>query len=164
MSASTNHCVDNCKPRIRIMCVESDEDSRLMMSALFELAGYEVRTASGVVDGVQLVIRGGYDLITLDGWLKDGTGVEICKKVRLFDSGTPIVFYSGLGFDADQERGRSAGAQAYVVKPDIPKLLVTVERLTFAKGTEAVGDLSPLPARISKPALRIADSLIPIER
>jgi len=60
--------------------------------------------------------------------LPDGSGVELCRRVRKFNQQTPIIFYSGLAYEADIRKAFAAGAQAYLVKPvDVTDLIESVE-------------------------------------
>ncbi len=45
------------------------------------------------------------------------SGLELCKRIRQFDSHTPIVFYSGDSDQSHKDEAFLAGAQGYVVKP-----------------------------------------------
>ncbi|HEV2826642.1 MAG TPA: response regulator [Pyrinomonadaceae bacterium] len=52
----------------------------------------------------------------LDSLLTDGTGTDLCKRIRQRDDSTPILFYSAKAYDQDDE-ALLAGAQKYLVKP-----------------------------------------------
>jgi DNA-binding response OmpR family regulator len=45
------------------------------------------------------------------------SGTDVCRELRRFDSVTPILFYSGAGYEADKEKAYASGAQGYLVKP-----------------------------------------------
>jgi DNA-binding response OmpR family regulator len=113
-----------------ILCVEDDDDTCSMLSALLGRVGYEVRTASGVAEGLRSAEGGGFDLYILDNWFADGTGLDLCRRIREFDGATPILFFSGLAQESDRRSGLDAGAQGYLVKPnDLEKLVETVTQL-----------------------------------
>ena len=116
---------------MRILCVEDNEDSREMITILLRKEGFEMVTASSVYDGLELSRRGGFDLIILDNWYEQGSGVELCKQIRRFDMQTPIIFYSGAAYPADEQQAMDAGAQDYLIKPlGIGNMVKTIERLT----------------------------------
>jgi DNA-binding response OmpR family regulator len=110
-----NCCFD--KTGIRVLYVEDDEDSCEMMRALLKQEGYEVVTVQTIADGLRLARLGGFDLFMLESWFPNGTGIELCQQIRTFDSRTPILFYSSLGYESDVQQGMSAGAQGYRIKP-----------------------------------------------
>jgi DNA-binding response OmpR family regulator len=115
--------------RKRILLVEDDEDNRDMMNALLKSYGYEPVIAASVSDALESARSGGLALYILDHWLTEGNGIDLCQQIRAFDSDTPIMFYSGAGYEADIDKGLGAGAQAYLVKPDFENLKPTIDRL-----------------------------------
>jgi DNA-binding response OmpR family regulator len=100
-----------------------------MMDALLEEYGYEPVIAASVTDALEKARSGGLALCILDHWITEGDGVELCRQIRGFDPYTPILFYSGAGYEADIQKGLAAGAQAYLVKPDFDHLKPTIDRL-----------------------------------
>jgi|SRR5262245_32066477 len=101
--------------KTRILFVEDDEGAREMVS--IQLAGYKIISARDFTEGLRLARQGYFDLYILDNWLPDGTGVELCRRIREFDPHTPIVFYSGIHYVHDAREAMRAGAQAYLTKP-----------------------------------------------
>ena len=121
--------VSSSVPRKRILCVDDHEDTRDMMRALLGEYGYEAVTAASVSDALESARSGGLALCILDHWIVEGNGLDLCQQIRAFDSNTPIMFYSGAGYEGDIQRGLAAGAQAYLVKPDFDHLKPTIDRL-----------------------------------
>ena len=102
---------------IRILYVEDDEDTREVLSALLAMSGYQVETAGTVAEGLHLAEGGGFALVILDSWLKEGSGIELCQKIRTFDRHTPVLFLSGSDSITEMEKAMDAGAQGYLIKP-----------------------------------------------
>lgn len=101
-----------------------------MMQALLTAYGYEPIVAASLSDALESARSGGLALCILDHWIPDGNGVELCQQIREIDANTPIVFYSAAAQKTDIQNGMDAGAQAYLVKPDIRLLKETIDRLT----------------------------------
>jgi diguanylate cyclase (GGDEF)-like protein len=59
------------------------------------------------------------DLILLDIMLPDMSGYEVLKRLKCYEATrmTPIIFITGLGTPADEERGFLLGAVDYITKP-----------------------------------------------
>jgi DNA-binding response OmpR family regulator len=112
----------SCSQKL-VLCVDDDEDICGEMSALLELSGYRVRTASNMAEGLTLARSQSFDMYLLDYNFFDGTGIELCQKLRGFDPATPIIFCSGDPRAAERELASNVGAQAYLVKPIDPKVL-----------------------------------------
>ncbi len=114
----------------RILCTEDDADTREVLNLQLELAGYEVTCAENANQAMTLAAAGQYDLYLLDNWLPDLSGEVFCKRLRGFDSATPILIYSGAALPADKERALAAGAQGYLTKPATTEnLLREIQRL-----------------------------------
>ncbi|MEP6705642.1 MAG: response regulator, partial [Acidobacteriota bacterium] len=78
--------------------------------------------------------KGEFDLYVLDNWLPDGSGVELCKRIRSSGTRSPILFTSAVGQRHDIELAMDAGADRYLVKPYEPeKLLHAVKELLDSK-------------------------------
>jgi DNA-binding response OmpR family regulator len=116
--------------RKRVLYVEDDADTCEMMHILLSGAGYELVEAYSTADALRLTMSNQFDLYILDNWLTDGTGVELCKSIRGVDPTSPVIFYSGVGYEADKQNAQMAGAQGYVVKPDLENLITLVELLS----------------------------------
>jgi two-component system, OmpR family, alkaline phosphatase synthesis response regulator PhoP len=123
---------------MRILYVEEHTESCELLVLWLSGSGYEVVPANTISDGLRLAKSGSFDAYLLSSWFADGTGPELCQSIRLFDSNTPIIFYSALTRDRDLEAAMSAGAQAYLIKPDdLEKIEPTIKRLIA--GVQAKG-------------------------
>jgi CheY-like chemotaxis protein len=112
--------------RSRMLCVDDDEDACEMLSVLMSSYGIDTTCAQSAVDAWLRIHEQSFDLYLLDGWLPGIDGFEFCRQIREFDSNTPILFYSGAAYDVDKQKGIAAGANAYVIKPDVERLIETV--------------------------------------
>ena len=116
-------------PQPRVLCVDDDEDAREMLSALLKCSLVETRAVGTAAQALSLIQTERFDLYLLDSWLPDLDGVELCRRLRLLDAHTPVLFYSGAAYAEDKKRAIEAGANAYVNKPDIDELLGSVTEL-----------------------------------
>lgn len=116
-------------PRPRVLCVDDDADSREMLSTLLGLALIESKTVGTAAQALSSIQAERFDLYLLDAWLPDLDGFELCRRMRDFDPHTPILFFSGAAYEADKQRGIEAGANAYVIKPDLAGLLGSITQL-----------------------------------
>lgn len=115
--------------RRHILCADDHEDTREMMAYWLDQCGYEVTTTGSVAETLPLTEMGGFDLVLIAGWYRDGHGFDLCKRIRAFDTRTPIVFLSAYASQADIQKGLESGAQAYLPKPfDFGVLEQTIEK------------------------------------
>ncbi len=101
----------------RILYIEDHEDTRDLVILVLEKRNFEVITANTLAKAVRLAELERFDLYLLDTRLPDGSGVDLCERLRAFDSHTLILFYSAAAYDADRKKAIDCGAQGYVTKP-----------------------------------------------
>lgn len=107
----------------RILYAEDDADTREMVTALFEFVGYQITTAATVAESVHSARSGHFDLYIIDNYYTDGSGAELIRQLRAFDTRTPIIVYSGSSTEEDLEEALNSGAQRYLVKPTEMEIL-----------------------------------------
>lgn len=88
-----------------------------MMAALLQDCGYGVLTAGSVAEGWELAKEIDFDLYILDVRLPDGTGVELCQKLRELHPAAPILYYSAYGNETDHQSALAACGDTYLKKP-----------------------------------------------
>ncbi len=107
-----------------------------MMKVLLEMWNYEVALAGTADDGLHLAQSEHFDMYVLDTHLPDESGFELCKQICGVPGHAPVVFISTASYETDKQRGRQAGAIAYLTKPlDFDLLEITLTRLI----TQALG-------------------------
>jgi len=112
----------------RILIIEDDADSRDFLYLLLTMEGYEVIPARGVGDGLTVALQRNLDLIMIDNWLTEGSGLMLCRYIRVFDTETPIVFHSAAAYESDIREALSVGAQRYITKPADPDVILQTIR------------------------------------
>ena len=58
-----------------------------------------------------------YDLLILDVTLPDGTGFDVCEKVRAQNKQIPIIFLTASDEEVNVIRGLDGGGDDYITKP-----------------------------------------------
>jgi len=113
-----------------VLYIEDDEDTREVVKYALGMNNYKVIAAANWEDALQLARTNHFDLYLVDNWMTDGSGIELCTKLREFDTSTPILFYSGAALERDKQDAFAAGAQGYLVKPASPdELMIEVSRI-----------------------------------
>ena len=103
--------------RQHILFADDDCDIRELVQFLLNAAGFRVSTAHNGGDVLRLVTTERFDILLLDYWMAEVTGIELCRQIRTFDQSTPILICSGAVTEADKEAATLAGAQGYFQKP-----------------------------------------------
>lgn len=124
--------------RQRILYAEENEDACLMLSTLLGFSDIDVFFAHTIEEAFQEALNKHFDLYLLGSRFSDGSDLELCRRLRELNPQTPIVFYSNDAYKIDKQKGLVAGAQAYLIKPEIDTVLPTILRLT-SQVLESVG-------------------------
>jgi DNA-binding response OmpR family regulator len=104
-------------PKPNVLFLEDDADTRELVKFSLEQAGINVISAETVADAWQAALSRDVDLYLLDGLIPHGDSLKLCRDLRTIEPDKPIVFYSGLAYKADIQKGLDAGATGYLVKP-----------------------------------------------
>lgn len=115
--------------RCRILYVDDHEDTAFMLTHLLGQSDYEVETASSMADALDRSKREQFDLYILDKRLPDGSGLDLCRRLHEITPDVPVIFYSGDAYELHRREGLSAGADAYITKPNIEELIDKVHQL-----------------------------------
>ena len=114
----------------RILCTEDDLDTRELITFVLTRSNFEVVTAETPALAIEMAQAFSFDLYLIDNWMPSMSGPDLCRELRSFDAATPILFYSGAGYDKDKTAAYASGAQGYLVKPvDNDNLVAEVRRL-----------------------------------
>lgn len=113
-----------------VLCVDDDADAVELLRMMFKYEGFLVISAMTSEDGLRYAKEGGFAAIILDNKLPDYPGTDLCSEIKEFDSQTPIIFFTASALERDRVECLSAGAQAYLTKPeDIDRIADVVTQL-----------------------------------
>lgn len=100
----------------KIFFVEDDLSLISGLSFALKKQEYEVDNARTIDGAEKLWQDDKYDLAILDVSLPDGTGYQLCEKIRL-TSKIPIIFLTAADEETDIIMGLDMGADDYITKP-----------------------------------------------
>ena len=129
-----------------ILLVDDDPDIREFVTFNLAKEGYNVVTAKDGAEGVEAVKKHRPDLVLLDVMMPGMDGIEACEAIRTNPdiASTLIAFLSARGEDYSQVAGFDAGADDYITKPILPKVLVSRVKALLrrnVKESEPVGNI-----------------------
>ena len=110
----------------RIFFVEDDLSLISGLSFALKKQGYDIDIARTISEAQGLWIKGKYDLVILDVSLPDGSGYDLCQKIRQ-TSNVPIIFLTAADEETDIIMGLDIGGDDYITKPF--KLAVLLSRV-----------------------------------
>ncbi len=116
--------------RLKVLAVEDCEDDALLLARELRKGGLEAeftRVDTQATLGMALV-EGGWELVLCDFSMPSFSGMAALKLIREHDADVPVIFVSGtMGEDVAVEAMR-AGANDYLMKDNLRRLVPAVER------------------------------------
>lgn len=109
---------------MRILTVEDDAETATLIGRALTSAGFEVVTAASLAEASSTLADNEFALIVLDVMLSDGSGLDLCRRLRSDGLATPILFLSARGTVRARVDGLDAGGDDYLPKPFAVRELV----------------------------------------
>jgi DNA-binding response OmpR family regulator len=127
-----------------VLTIEDDAAIRRGVVDALTFAGFAVLEAGDGNEGLELAVRGEYDLLLLDLVLPHRSGLEILRELRSIRPSVPVIILSARGEEQDRVAGLRLGADDYVVKPfSVKELLARVEAV-LRRSPERPSDVTQL--------------------
>jgi two-component system, OmpR family, response regulator RegX3 len=102
--------------RRTILMVEDEESITVPLAEALEREGFDTQVTGTVQEALELTEGALPDLVLLDVMLPDGSGYDVCRRLRE-RSRVPIIMLTARGEETDRIVGLELGADDYVVKP-----------------------------------------------
>jgi len=119
----------------RILLVEDDEPMAMGLEFNLRQDGYETVHCADGESGLELALRGGFDLVILDMLLPGIGGLEVLAHLRRKDIRTPVLILSATASADAIVDGLNGGADDYLTKPfDLGILLARIRTLIRSRG------------------------------
>ena len=100
----------------KILIVEDEAKIARFIELELTHEGYAVEKALDGRAGLDMALRGGYDLILLDVMLPGLNGLEVLRRLRA-ESTVPVVMLTARDAVMDKVSGLDMGANDYITKP-----------------------------------------------
>ncbi len=117
---------DAPQKQTKILVADDDRAQRLMLTQIFEQAGYQVIVAEDGEEAVQLFKKEIPDLVVLDIFMPKMDGIDAAVAIQqvLGNEYVPLVFITSSDNDAQLQRCIDIGADDFVYKPFKPLVLI----------------------------------------
>lgn len=140
-----------------ILVVEDDHDLADLTADVLRSEGFITSVLYHGASAVQTVRETRPDMVILDVMLPGKDGFAICRECRGFYLG-PVLMLTARGDDVDQILGLELGADDYVIKPVIPRVLIAriralLRRSSAAPATQGDIDLGGIVIRTGERAV-----------
>jgi DNA-binding response OmpR family regulator len=116
---------------MRILVVEDEAKLARLISRVLGEEGYAVETEANGRQALVRALADEFDLLIVDWMLPEVSGVQLIKRLRAAEVGTPAIMLTARDQIEDRVEGLDAGADDYLPKPfAFPELLARVRALT----------------------------------
>lgn len=108
---------------MNVFLLEDDEAIGIGLKYSLENEGYTVTIATSVKSAFEIINKEKFALYILDLTLPDGSGYDVCKKIKSI-SDFPVIFLTAYDDEVNVVMGLELGADDYISKPFRVKELI----------------------------------------
>lgn len=106
-----------------LLLIDDDTELGALMRDFFRDQEIDLTTAQNGFEGLEMALRGGFDLILLDVMMPGLDGFEVLHRLRA-ERDTPVLMLTARTESESRIRGLNAGADDYLPKPFEPMELL----------------------------------------
>ena len=108
---------------MNVFLLEDDEAIGIGLKYSLENEGYTVTIATSVKSAFEIINKEKFALYILDLTLPDGSGYDVCKKIKSIGD-FPVIFLTAYDVEVNVVMGLELGADDYISKPFRVKELI----------------------------------------
>ena len=123
----------------RILIIDDEAIHRTGLRNRLEAAGYEVHSAEGGLEAIEMVQKMSFSLITLDLLMPQPDGFEVFRRLKILPviDGIPILILTVVGLEPQVQVLVEQGAH-HLRKQDAPLKIVSEIRRLIGESPERV--------------------------
>lgn len=143
----------------RILIVDDDYSFRVMLQTFLTKMEYVAELASNARECLKKIDKETFDLILIDFWLPDKSGLDLLKEIKTLIPHTPLILMTSYVDIKTAVKAIKSGAFEYVTKPlNTDEILITIrnalktpsspagvrkssENFTYIQGASPTSDL-----------------------
>ena len=124
---------------VKILIIEDEPDIRRNLEYNLGREGFKASSVGSLDEAGEKLKSKKFDLILLDLMLPDGSGLDLCKKIKSNSETetTPIIILTAKDDEVDKVVGFELGADDYVTKPfSVRELILRVKAILKRSDTK----------------------------
>ncbi len=129
---------------LRFLIVDSDWDSRVLLTYLFEEQGAKVAAVASVKEGLEIFQHSRPDVLISEIWIPDEDGYSLIRRIRSLEAqrgGIPVLAIALTAYTSESARIQAlmAGFHKHFAKPiDLEKLIAGMSDLMREKSENPI--------------------------
>jgi two-component system nitrogen regulation response regulator NtrX len=121
----------------KILVIDDEAGIRSSLKGILEDEGFIVKTTDTGEKGLDLLEKENFDLILLDIWLPQMSGLDVLEKIKKSEESLQVVMISGHGSIATAVKATKLGAYDFLEKPlTLEKVILTANNALRQKRLE----------------------------
>jgi len=124
---------------VNILVIEDEPDIRRNLEYNLGREGFNASSVGSLDEANEKLKSKKFDLILLDLMLPDGSGLDLCKKIKSNSEteATPIIILTAKDDEVDKVVGFELGADDYVTKPfSVRELILRIKAILKRSDTK----------------------------
>ena len=101
----------------KILIVDDDKNACFLLKTFLDEVGYDVSVSHSGMDAVEKVKQMKPDIMLLDLIMDGINGMEVLRRIRLFDNSISIIMVTGVTDEGIGKEALEKGADEYITKP-----------------------------------------------
>ncbi|SNR70499.1 PAS domain-containing hybrid sensor histidine kinase/response regulator [Lutibacter flavus] len=123
----TNEELDHKIKKLKILIVEDDEASDLLISIMLENINREILHANSGFEAIEICKKNlDLDLILMDIKMPVMDGYEATNKIREFNNNSIIIAQTAYALEGDKEKALKSGCNEHISKPIIKNNFMSI--------------------------------------
>jgi len=128
-----------------LLIVDDEANIRSSLEGALGRDGYQVDTAASIAEG-RSKLRESYDVVLLDVWFPDGSGLDLLAEIREAAPDTVVIMMSGHATVDAAVKATRLGAFDFLEKPlSLDRLLILLRNAASARALSAENRRLPRP-------------------
>lgn len=124
---------------MNVFLLEDDEAISIGLKYSLENEGYTVTIATSVKSAFEIINKEKFALYILDLTLPDGSGYDVCKKIKSIGD-FPVIFLTAYDDEVNVVMGLELGADDYISKPfRVKELIARIKSILRRYNRESKG-------------------------
>lgn len=122
----------------RILVIDDDMFMRKLIELMLRRAGYEIVSAGGAIDAIEILRTKGIDAVTCDLMMPEIDGLSLLRAMKNDEylKNIPVVVITAAGLQEPINNARSLGAVAIIEKPFTEETIRTAIETALQKGAQ----------------------------
>jgi two-component system OmpR family response regulator len=155
---NTGAVAGDVRPEARLLVVDDEPNIVELLSASLRYAGFEVATAGGGQQALEVARAFRPDLLVLDVMMPGLDGFGVVSRLRGEGQRMPVVFLTARDATEDKVNGLTLGGDDYITKPfSLEEVIARIRAVLRRVSSHERGAVGNVPSRLTFADIELDD-------